>query len=195
MSGPCPWPHTGRWRPFEDAQSHAGDESIITSLGQKLASQVTVAMGVGWELDPFFDERGQAASRSQGSWELGERRVWPHGRWSDALRVTFQNEPPHSSFPQKFLPHLRSRETWTVPCACHVTLANSRPSEGLSLRSRLTLQLCRAVGESVTSRCGWPTAERLITTINIPRGLLGARGARERGDSEHTHTPRPEEEE
>lgn len=150
MSGPCLWPHnTGRRRPFEDAQRHLGGE-IITRVGQKLVSQVTVAMAVGWELDPFSDERGGAASRSQGSWGLGERRVWPHGRRSDTLHVTFQNEPPFSSFPQKFLLHLWSRETWPVPCACHVTLANSRPSEGLSLRSRLTLQLCGAVGESMT---------------------------------------------
>lgn len=63
MSGPH---NPGRWRPFEDAQRHLGGE-IITRLGQKLVSQVTVAMGVGWELDLFFDEKGGTASRSQGS--------------------------------------------------------------------------------------------------------------------------------
>lgn len=32
----------------------------------------------------------------------------------------------------------------------------------------------------MTSWEGWPTAERFITSANIPRGLLGAGGARER---------------
>lgn len=36
----------------------------------------------------------------------------------------------------------------------------------------------------MTSRNGWPTAAGLIATANIPRGLLGARGARGRDDSE-----------
>lgn len=44
----------------------------------------------------------------------------------------------------------------------------------------------------MTSCNGWPTAERLITTTNIPRGLLGAMGARERDDSEY---PSPQGEE
>lgn len=41
----------------------------------------------------------------------------------------------------------------------------------------------------MTSCNGWPTAERLITTTNIPRGLLGAMGARERDDSEYPTPP------
>lgn len=36
----------------------------------------------------------------------------------------------------------------------------------------------------MTSCSGWPNAERFITSANIPQGLLGAWGARERDDSE-----------
>lgn len=46
----------------------------------------------------------------------------------------------------------------------------------------------------MTSRNGWPTAARFTTTANIPRGLLGARGARERDDSEQPAPPPPGEE-
>lgn len=40
----------------------------------------------------------------------------------------------------------------------------------------------------MTSCSGWPTAEHFITSANIPRGHLGAGGARERNDSD---TPPP----
>lgn len=36
----------------------------------------------------------------------------------------------------------------------------------------------------MTSCSGWPTAECFITSANIPRGHLGAGGARERNDSD-----------
>ena len=39
----------------------------------------------------------------------------------------------------------------------------------------------------MTSCSGWPTAERFITSANIPRGHLGAGGARERNDSDTPH--------
>ena len=36
----------------------------------------------------------------------------------------------------------------------------------------------------MTSCNGWPAAECFLTSANIPRGLLGAGGARERDDSD-----------
>lgn len=51
-------------------------------MGQKLVSQVKVAMGVGWGLEPLLlrKEGLLLEARELGA---GERWVWPHGRHSD----------------------------------------------------------------------------------------------------------------
>lgn len=106
--------------------------------------------------------------------------------------MTFQNDtppPPTSSLPSvprfspqqskemahaRYLPHDPGQVPSLQALALPVKWANP-PASGL-------------LENQMTSCSGWPTAEHFITSANIPRGHLGAGGARERNDSD---TPRP----
>lgn len=106
--------------------------------------------------------------------------------------------PPHdiSETPApQFLPleihplsSLQNREIWPAPCTCHMTLAKSLPTGPWLSQPPSSVGLPEI---HMIPRNGWPTAESLITSANIPRGLLGAGGggvwgAREREDSATT---------
>lgn len=109
--------------------------------------------------------------------------------------MTFQNDtpppPPTSSLPSvprfspqqskemahaRYLPHDPGQVPSLQALALPVKWANP-PASGL-------------LENQMTSCSGWPTAEHFITSANIPRGHLGAGGARERNDSDTPPPPR-----
>lgn len=186
--GPTAWqgPSTaaGSGRPFGGARGHLGG-GAIERLGQKLFSQITAAAGVRWELEPLL-------LRQEGP--LQEARALRGEERSGGGHVADTVTPPHdiADWPPNI--HPSSAERGSPACAtmhlpCDLGRAPFLCTLALPVKwANPAAPLVGRSGSQVTSRHGRPTAARLLTTANIPPGLLGARGARGargRDDSEH----------
>lgn len=101
--------------------------------------------------------------------------------------MTFQNDtpPPASSLP--------SAPRFSLPQSKEMAQARYLPRDPGQVPSLQALALpvkwanppaSELLENQMTSCSGWPTAECFITSANIPRGHLGAGGARERNDSD-----------